>query len=170
MCIIDILQIHIFPTPEPLHTISKSPSTPITEGVSVHLFIISSPSEILLAPVMYGVPTFLSLYLFGGKSCPDNSCIKPDILHHSQLSGISKGISSSEMGVSTRSFFFSFPSFTSRRFSSRIRSSRALAGSSLGSCGTRRPSMASWSMEFLNCCAFMLRPLVEFHSTILPFG
>ena len=69
---------------------------------------------------------------------------------HSQLSGISNGFSSSEIGVSSRSFFLSFPSFTSLAFSLRILSSNTDAGSSLGSCGTKRPSIASCRMLFFN--------------------
>ena len=72
------------------------------------------------------------------------------ILNHSQLPGMSKGISSSEIGFSSRSFFLSLPSFTSLAFSVRILSSRTEAGSSLGSWGTSRPEMASCRMLFLS--------------------
>ena len=79
---------------------------------------------------------------------PSKSLVINDNLMYSQVSGISKGISSSEMGVSTRSFFLSLPALKSCFFSSRIFSNNTEAGSSLGSCGTKRPSIASWRMLF----------------------
>ena len=44
--------------------------------------------------------------------------------------------------------FLIFPSFISLCFSARIRSSKTLAGSLFGSCGTSLPWTASWRMDF----------------------
>ena len=84
--------------------------------------------------------------------------------HHSQLSGISNGISSSSIGLLSKSFFFNLPSFTRCSFSLRMRWSSTEAGSSSGSWATSLPWMACCRMLFLSCWAFISQPPFRSHT------
>ena len=78
----------------PLDVMSKSPLFEIAVGCSVQRFIFKIEFIKLLAPVIYGIPLLLLLYLSGDKSVPDIRIIISLSLHHTQLSGISNGKSS----------------------------------------------------------------------------
>ncbi len=77
-------------------------------------------------------------------------------LTHTQLSGISKGISSSVIGASGFSALI-FLSLISWAFSDFMRSNSTEAGSSVGSWGTNLPCTAYCSMLFFSSCAVIVR-------------
>ena len=79
----------------PLQVISKSFKVEIVSGSKVQRQIFNVPFSKLLAPVKYGIPAHSELYLLGVKSVPETSFIIDPNLTHSQLSGMSKGSSSS---------------------------------------------------------------------------